>query len=100
MIKIGTSSLIRAEAGCLNLAALAGTAEVVRSLRDSGYDVVLVSSGSVGAGCQRLGLTERPAEHAKRQALAAVGQGLVSEELDFLDWVFDLFTDSPIKIPK
>jgi hypothetical protein len=81
VIKIGTSSLIRAEAGCLNLAALAGTAEVVRSLRDAGVDVVLVSSGSVGAGCQRLGLAERPAEHAKRQALAAVGQGLVSEQL-------------------
>jgi glutamate 5-kinase len=45
----------------------------VRSLRDAGFDVVLVSSGSVGAGCQRLGLTERPVELAKRQALAAVG---------------------------
>ena len=36
--------------------------------------MVLVSSGAVGVGCQRLGLTERPAELPKKQALAAVGQ--------------------------
>lgn len=48
--------------------------EIVRDLRNEGYNVVLVSSGAVGVGCQRLGLVNRPSELAKKQALAAVGQ--------------------------
>jgi glutamate 5-kinase len=40
----------------------------------AGYDVVLVSSGAVGVGCQRMNLVTRPTEIAKKQALAAVGQ--------------------------
>ncbi len=36
--------------------------------------MILVSSGAVGVGCQRLGLTERPTVLAQKQALAAVGQ--------------------------
>ena len=34
-----------------------------------------MSSGAVGMGCQVLGIAERPDELAKKQALAAVGQG-------------------------
>lgn len=40
----------------------------------AGHQVVVVSSGAVGAGCLRLGLNSKPASLAKRQALAAVGQ--------------------------
>lgn len=36
--------------------------------------MIIVSSGAVGVGCQRLGLTTKPSELAKKQALAAVGQ--------------------------
>lgn len=36
--------------------------------------MILVSSGAVGVGCQRLGIVNRPSELAKKQALAAVGQ--------------------------
>jgi glutamate 5-kinase len=74
VIKVGTSSLIRPEKHTLNLSSLAGIVEVIRSLRDEGYNVVLVSSGAVGIGCQRLGLNVRPTEVSKKQALAAVGQ--------------------------
>lgn len=35
---------------------------------------MIVTSGAVGVGCQRLGLKTRPTELAKKQALAAVGQ--------------------------
>jgi len=34
----------------------------------------LVSSGAIGVGCQKMGLAERPANLAQRQAVAAVGQ--------------------------
>jgi hypothetical protein len=40
-----------------------------------GHFVILVSSGAIGVGCQRLGLTTRPTKIAQKQALAAVGQG-------------------------
>lgn len=44
------------------------------SMPHAGYNVVLVSSGAVGVGCQRMGLVNRPTELPKKQALAAVGQ--------------------------
>jgi glutamate 5-kinase len=41
----------------------------------AGMRVVLVSSGAVSVGCQRLGLVERPKDIITKQAVAAVGQG-------------------------
>lgn len=46
----------------------------VSCLAPTGHHVVLVSSGAIGVGCQRLGLTVRPTKIAQKQALAAVGQ--------------------------
>lgn len=40
----------------------------------AGMNVIIVSSGAVGVGCQRLGLEVRPSGLAQKQALAAVGQ--------------------------
>ncbi|KAK9819850.1 hypothetical protein WJX72_003212 [[Myrmecia] bisecta] len=74
VIKVGTSSLVRAEQNSLNLGNLARICETVRDLHAAGHRVVLVSSGAVGVGCQRLGLTTRPTGLAQKQALAAVGQ--------------------------
>ncbi|MEN9235556.1 MAG: glutamate 5-kinase, partial [Gloeomargarita sp. GMQP_bins_25] len=60
VVKIGTSSLTQGGNGTLNLATLASLVETLARLRREGQRVVLVSSGAVGIGCQRLGLTERP----------------------------------------
>jgi glutamate 5-kinase len=46
----------------------------VAALRKSGKEVVLVTSGAVGAGMGALGLEKRPSELAELQACAAVGQ--------------------------
>jgi glutamate 5-kinase len=74
-IKIGTSSLLSDAENCtVNLRALASLAESVRRLKDAGHPVIVISSGAVGAGCQKLGLKSRPDDASKRQALAAVGQ--------------------------
>jgi glutamate 5-kinase len=75
VIKIGTSSLTKPESGDLNLSAIARLVEVVVQLRRQSYPVLIVSSGAVGVGCTRLGLTERPQKMALKQAVAAVGQG-------------------------
>jgi len=74
VLKIGTSSLVRAEQQTLNLSNLARICETVKSLHTLGHHVILVTSGAVGVGCQRLGLTTKPTQVAKKQALAAVGQ--------------------------
>jgi glutamate 5-kinase len=74
-IKIGTSSLLSDAENCtVNLRALASLAESVRRLKDAGHPVIVISSGAVGAGCQKLGLKSRPDDVSVLQALAAVGQ--------------------------
>jgi hypothetical protein len=52
VIKVGTSSLIHPTNHTLWLSQMARIAEAVRTLKDQGHRVVLVSSGAVGAGCQ------------------------------------------------
>ncbi|RCJ33165.1 glutamate 5-kinase [Nostoc punctiforme NIES-2108] len=75
VVKIGTSSLTQPETGQLALSTIATLAETLCNLRRQGHRVILVSSGAVGVGCARLGLTERPKAIALKQAVAAVGQG-------------------------
>lgn len=74
VIKIGTSTLTRPATGDLQISAIAHLVEVIVELRRSGHSVVLVSSGAVGVGCTRLGITDRPKKLSTKQAVAAVGQ--------------------------
>ena len=75
VVKIGTSSLTRPDTGKLALATLGRLVETLCQLRSAGHQVVLVSSGAIGVGCSRLGITQRPKSIALKQAVAAVGQG-------------------------
>jgi glutamate 5-kinase len=84
VIKIGTSSLTQPETGYLALATIANLVEALSQLRNQGYRVILVSSGAIGVGCARLGLKERPTGIAKKQAVAAVGQGRLMRIYDDL----------------
>lgn len=78
VVKVGTSTLTHAT-GRLNFNRLEQLVRQLADLRNQGKEVVLVTSGAVGAGMGRLGLTERPASIVQRQALAAVGQGLLMQ---------------------
>ncbi|NKS98350.1 hypothetical protein GS498_16615 [Rhodococcus hoagii] len=51
-------------------------ADALEARMRAGSDVVVVSSGAVGAGLAPLGLTHRPRDLATKQAAASVGQGL------------------------
>ncbi len=73
VIKIGTNVVMRDD-GRLALSRVYGIAESVARLRQQGKDVLMVSSGAVGLGMERIGLTERPSELARIQACAAIGQ--------------------------
>eukprot|EP00747_Dinoflagellata_sp_TGD_P080123 gnl/TRDRNA2_/TRDRNA2_160772_c1_seq1.p1 gnl/TRDRNA2_/TRDRNA2_160772_c1~~gnl/TRDRNA2_/TRDRNA2_160772_c1_seq1.p1 ORF type:complete len:486 (+),score=104.61 gnl/TRDRNA2_/TRDRNA2_160772_c1_seq1:49-1506(+) len=76
VIKVGTSSLLTNDEGGQkpNLSNISRLVELIASLRKSGDHVVLVSSGAVGMGCLKLGLSERPKAVGAKQAIAAAGQ--------------------------
>jgi glutamate 5-kinase len=74
VVKLGTH-VVTQDGVRLALERLQGLVAGMARLRQSGREVVLVSSGAVGLGMQVLGLTERPRSLGLRQACAAVGQG-------------------------
>lgn len=82
MIKVGSSSLSRADGRALLLSGLVLLVEEVCRLRSVGHRVVLVSSGAVACGCIRLGLSSRPTSLAGKQAVAAVGQSRLMRVYD------------------
>jgi glutamate 5-kinase len=73
VVKVGTSVLLRDD-GRISLRSLASLIDSSATLRRAGCDVLLVSSGAVGLGAERLALAARPATVAARQACAAAGQ--------------------------
>jgi len=77
VVKVGSALLTRDGQG-LNTDGIAGWTAQMAALRARRVDVVLVTSGAVAAGMQRLGRTARPHALHELQAMAAVGQmGLV-----------------------
>ena len=73
VFKVGTSTLCHGGKG-LNFRSIDGLARVLTDIKNEGYEVILVSSGAIGAGVAKLGLQERPREIREKQAVAAVGQ--------------------------
>jgi len=73
VIKVGTSTLTH-ENGLLNIDKIEKLVRSISHIQNMGYDVVLVSSGAIGAGLGRLNITERPTTIPEKQAVAAIGQ--------------------------
>lgn len=67
IVKAGTRLLIDRKS-------IARLVDGIAHLRQAGHQVLLVSSGAVGMGMEIAGVNKRPAELAKKQALAAMGQ--------------------------
>ncbi|HYS50347.1 MAG TPA: glutamate 5-kinase [Burkholderiales bacterium] len=77
VVKVGSTLVTNRGAG-LDASAIARWAAQVAKLRQGGKEFVLVSSGAIAEGVQRLGWTRRPHAMHELQAAAAVGQmGLV-----------------------
>jgi len=77
VIKVGSSLVTNSGAG-LDHEAIATWAAQIAALKAMGREVVLVSSGAIAEGMQRLGWKKRPSAVHELQAAAAVGQmGLV-----------------------
>ena len=73
VVKVGTRVLTDAN-GQLDRKRIATLADQLCRVIDTGRTAVLVSSGAVGAGVGKLGLSERPRGLADLQAVAAIGQ--------------------------
>lgn len=73
VVKVGTSTLTN-ENGMLNQVKISHLVAQLAQLMIEGKQVVLVTSGAIGAGMGVLGLSERPETIPQKQACAAVGQ--------------------------
>jgi len=73
IIKIGSSSLVNADKS-LNEAKIAELIAIIHSLKQQEKEVVLVTSGAIAVGMNKLGLKARPKAIPLKQACAALGQ--------------------------
>ncbi|MDU4961917.1 MAG: glutamate 5-kinase [Sporomusaceae bacterium] len=76
VVKVGTSTLTHAS-GKLNLLRIEKLVRELADLANQGKELILVTSGAVGVGVDRLGLAEKPKTIPGKQAAAAVGQGIL-----------------------
>jgi glutamate 5-kinase len=63
-------------------------AMVLTNLRNSGINILLVSSGSIFLGAAKLGLKHMPEDQIKKQAVSAVGQ---VELMKYYRYYFDIY---------
>lgn len=76
VIKVGSSTLTHPN-GLLNLYRIEHLTRQIADLNNRGLEVVLVTSGAIGAGFRKLGFKEKPKNIPEKQASAAVGQGIL-----------------------
>jgi len=76
VVKVGTSTLTHPN-GKLNYSRIESLVRELANAVNSGKQIILVSSGAVGAGMDRLGWKEKPKTIPEKQAAAAVGQGIL-----------------------
>lgn len=91
VVKVGSALVTNNGAG-LDLAAIEDWARQISQLRTEGREVVMVSSGAIAAGMQRLGWCARPSETHSLQAAAAVGQMGLAQAYDRAFAAHDLNT--------
>lgn len=73
VVKVGTSTLTH-ETGKTNIRQMKKLVTVLSDIVNSGVEVALVSSGSIGVGAGKIGIVERPKDTTSKQALSTIGQ--------------------------
>ncbi len=73
VIKIGTSTLAYAT-GHLNIRRFEELCKVISDIKNSGHEIVIVTSGAIGMGKAKLSIKDKPTDMPTKQAAAAVGQ--------------------------
>jgi len=80
VVKVG-SNLLTVDRG-LNVPAVQSISRQICELMTQGREVIFVSSGSMASGLKKVGLSRRPDEIPKRQAISAVGQASLINEYE------------------
>lgn len=83
VVKVGTSTLTH-KTGRLNLHRMETLVRELSDLVNQGKEIILVTSAAIAAGMDRLGLKERPTAIPEKQALAAIGQGILMHTYETL----------------
>ena len=78
VVKLGTG-VLSPTPGAIEADRLRILGESVRNLRKEGVEVIIVSSGAVGLGMAKLGLSVRPSDLSTLRACAAIGQNLLMD---------------------
>jgi len=73
VVKVGTSTLAHVT-GQLNIRRVEELCKVLSDIKNAGNEVILVSSGAIGMGMGKLGLSRKGADMPTKQAAASVGQ--------------------------
>lgn len=73
VVKVGTSTLTN-EIGKSDLRTFDKLACVLSDIQNMGYEVILVSSGAIAVGKNKMNMKNRPTSMRMKQAAAAVGQ--------------------------
>ncbi|MBO5415049.1 MAG: glutamate 5-kinase [Clostridia bacterium] len=73
VVKVGTSTLTHAT-GHLNLRRIQSLVKVISDMKNSGIEMVLVSSGAVSAGVAKMGYGHIPSTPEEKQAMSSIGQ--------------------------
>ncbi len=73
VVKIGTSTLTHVT-GRQNIRRMEELCRILSDLKNSGHELILVSSGAIAMGIGKLSLKERPKDIPTKQAVAAIGQ--------------------------
>ncbi len=73
VVKVGTSTLTY-NTGNINIRRIEELCKVLSDLKNSGKEILLVTSGAIGVGVGKMRLGERPSDTPTKQAAAAVGQ--------------------------
>ena len=73
VVKIGSSTLTHGT-GLLNLRRMERLVKVMSDIKNSGVELVIVTSGAIAVGSGKLGFRGKPEDMSSKQAAAAVGQ--------------------------
>ena len=73
VVKVGTSTITN-ESGNIDIRAIDHLCRAIAGVENKGYDLVLVSSGAIAVGANKMRLAQKPKEIRMKQAAAAVGQ--------------------------
>lgn len=94
VLKVGTSTLAH-KTGLINMRRVQNLVKVMSDIKNSGVEIIYVTSGAVGVGRGKLMLREAPKDLATKQAAAAVGQG---ELMHMYDRIFSKFSHTTAQL--